>query len=196
LASLRARYPRTAVRGNLARHVDGVARCHVPMAWRWGETRFAVLHPSDALPYRGNDSSCVLQVEHRGGRLLLAGDISATVEARLLFEGLGRYRVLLVPHHGSLTSSSPAFIRAVDPGLAVVTAGLGNRFGFPKAAVRQRYESTGVPFWSTGECGALRIIMNGDGRLTATSARLLRPAIWRWPAAPGCPMRFRLPRIP
>jgi competence protein ComEC len=193
LASLRARYPRTAVRGNLARRVDGVARCHVPMAWRWGETRFAVLHPSDALPYRGNDSSCVLQVEHRGGRLLLAGDISATVEARLLFAGLGRYRVLLVPHHGSLTSSSPAFIRKVDPGLAVVTAGLGNRFGFPKAAVRQRYESTGVPFWSTGECGALRIIVHGDGRLTATSARLLRPAIWRWPAAPGCPMRFRLP---
>jgi competence protein ComEC len=192
LGSLQARYPRTTFHGNLPRRVNGVASCHVPLAWRWGNTRFTVLHPSGALPYRGNDSSCVLDVNHRRGRLLLSGDITATVETRLLFEGLGPYRVLLVPHHGSLTSSSQAFIRTVDPQIAVTTAGLGNRFGFPKAAVRQRYQDAGIPFWSTGECGALRIVLYGDGGLTATSARLLRPAIWRWPAAPTCPAHLRL----
>jgi competence protein ComEC len=152
-----------------------------------------VLHPSAALPYLGNDSSCVLSVERGGRRILLSGDISTAVEARLLRAGLPQSDVLLVPHHGSLSSSSTAFIEQVRPRIAVATAGLGNRFGFPRPQVRQRYERAGVPFWATGECGAIRIVMHGDGRLVATSARLQRPAIWRWPAGPHCPAGLHLP---
>jgi competence protein ComEC len=168
--------------------------CRAPLAWAWQDTVLRVLHPSPGLPYRGNDSSCVLEVERGGRRILLSGDISATVEARLLRGGLLLpSEVLLVPHHGSLTSSSPGLIEAVRPRLAVATAGLGNRFGFPRAEVRRRYERAGVPFWSTGDCGALRIVLSGDGSLAATSARLRRPAIWRWPAAARCPGDWRLP---
>jgi competence protein ComEC len=187
LWSLQALYPQALVLANLPRRQPGVGGCHAPSRWRWGETVVRVLHPTAALPYQGNDSSCVVDIRHPAGSFLLSGDISAAVEARLLIDGLQQSDVLVVPHHGSRTSSSPAFITAVQPRLAAATASLGNRFGFPRAGIRQRYESTGSRFWSTGECGALRIQVHDDGRLSATSARLERPAIWRWPAAEGCP---------
>jgi competence protein ComEC len=148
---------------------------------------FKVLHPSPWLPYLGNESSCVLAVEGRAGRVLLAGDISGTVEHRLLAEASLPYDVVLVPHHGSRSSSSPEFVRSIRARVAVATAGLGNRFGFPKADIRQRYEAAGTRFWSTGECGALRLTLHADGRLEARGARRERDATWRWPAAAGCP---------
>jgi len=193
LASLRLRYPQAPVYANLSRQLPGIESCHTPSRWHWDATRFEVLHPSAALPYRGNDSSCVVIIEHHGRRILLSGDISRTVEARLLFQGLLPAEVLLVPHHGSRTSSSPDFIRAVNPRVAVATAGLGNRFGFPRADIRNRYEIANIPFWTTGECGALRVVLHENGGLTADSARLDRPAIWRWPAATGCPRHAKLP---
>jgi len=187
LWSLRARYPTATFDANLPRPQPGVGPCHAPMGWRWRATVFRVLHPSGALPYLGNDSSCVIAIERHDGHVLLSGDISEAIEARLLLEGMKPAQLLLVPHHGSRSSSSPAFLEAVGPELAVATASLGNRFGFPKPEIRRRYETAGIPFWSTGECGALRIVVHADGRLAADSARLRRPAVWRWPAADGCP---------
>ena len=171
-----------------------MADCRTPLAWAWDDTTLRVLHPSPGLPYLGNDSSCVLSIVRRGQRILLSGDLSVSVEARLLRGGLIRPTdVLLVPHHGSLTSSSAGLIEASRPRLAVVTASLGNRFGFPRAEIRERYENAGIPFWSTGDCGALRIVLKTDGSLHATSARLQRPAAWRWPAAADCPVDRQLP---
>jgi competence protein ComEC len=194
LGSLRARYPLATYRGNLPHPLADMQDCRTPLAWAWRDTVLRVLHPSPGLPYRGNDSSCVLDIARGGRRILLSGDISAAVEARLLRNNLLLpSEILLVPHHGSLTSSSAALIDAVQPKLAVVTASLGNRFGFPRPEIRERYEKAGVPFWSTGECGALRIVLNSDGSLRATSARLQRPAVWRWPAAAHCPGDWRLP---
>jgi competence protein ComEC len=164
----------------------------VPYRWRWRETAFEVLHPSPGLPYLGNDSSCVVDIRRPGGSILLSGDISATVETRLLLEGLQQTDVLVIPHHGSRTSSSAAFIAAVRPRVAVATASLGNRFGFPRPDVRRRYERAGTRFWSTGACGAVRIAVHDNGRLTAVSARLERPAIWRWPAGEACPRKSTL----
>jgi competence protein ComEC len=190
LWSLRARFPASQFNANLARPQPGVDACHTPVRWTWGATAFRVLHPSRALPYLGNDSSCVIAVERRSGQVLLSGDISAAIEARLLLGNISPARLLLVPHHGSRSSSSPAFLEGVGPEVAVATASLGNRFGFPKPEIRLRYETAGIRFWSTGECGALRIVIHDDGRLAADSARLSRPAIWRWPAAKGCPEHF------
>lgn len=192
LWSLRARYPDVPVHANLRALPEGLEDCRAPLRWQWGATSFEVLHPSAALPYLGNDSSCVVAVAADGGRLLLSGDISSAVESRLLQDGVAPSDVLLVPHHGSKTSSSSPFIQGVGPRLAVATAGLGNRFGFPRADIRQRYEDADIPFWTTGECGALRILMRRDGSLHADSARLRNPAPWRWPAAPGCPGRVEL----
>jgi competence protein ComEC len=194
LGSLRRLYPAARYRGNLPHPPAGMQDCRAPLAWAWQDTLLRVLHPSPGLPYLGNDSSCVLDIERRGRHILLSGDISAAVEARLLRDGsIPPSEVLLVPHHGSLTSSSMDFIDAVQPRLAVVTASLGNRFGFPRTEIRERYAKAGIPFWSTGECGAVRIVLNGDGGLVVTSARLRRPAVWRWPAAAHCPEDWRLP---
>ena len=92
-----------------------------------------------------------------------------------------------MPHHGSKTSSSPEFLAAVSPRAAVATAALGNRFGFPRDEVEARYRRAGIRFWSTGDCGALRIVIGADGELRAASARRQRPGIWRWPADASCP---------
>jgi len=187
LGTIRRRFPRSERFVNLRHPATGEAGCTRPLQWHWLDTGFQVLHPSPALPYLGNDSSCVLSVERGRDRLLLAGDISAAIEARLLRENLAAVDLLLVPHHGSTTSSSPGFVEALRPRLSVATASLGNRFGFPKPAVRERYESAGSRFLATGECGGLRFELWPDGTLRASSARLARPAPWRWPAAAGCP---------
>jgi competence protein ComEC len=169
-----------------AAHV-GLRSCRLEQGWSERGARFAMLHPSAGLPYLGNDSSCVLSVRSEAGQILLAGDISRTVEMRLLRAGLARHRVLLVPHHGSLSSSSVAFIERVRPQVAVATAALGNRFGFPREDVLARYAERGVEFWSTGACGAIRLRLRRDGKLEASSARRVRNRIWRHPAAPNCP---------
>jgi competence protein ComEC len=161
--------------------------CTTPLQWQWQNVKFKTLHPGPALPYRGNDSSCVISVRSKGIGILLSGDISAVVEHRLLMEGLTQHPVLLVPHHGSLTSSSAAFIRRVQPRIAIATASLGNRFDFPREEIRQRYLDNGVEFWSSGECGALRLLLKSNGEVRAESARRQRNRIWRWPAADHCP---------
>lgn len=193
LESLRQRFPHAEFRVSLRHAKPGDRACRAGDRWQRGNARFDILHPGPWLPYLGNDSSCVLSVRVGGQRILLPGDVSRTVEQRLVEAGLGRHAVMLVPHHGSETSSSGGLISAVQPRLVVATAGPGNRFGFPRASVRQRYDRTGAALWSTGECGAVRIRLSAPGTVYATSARLERPAAWRWPAAAGCPWREQFP---
>ena len=185
--SLANHYPNARWNTNLPGHRRKYPGCHQGLSWKWSEFEFKVLHPSRRLPYLGNDSSCVLSIQGGPARVLLAGDISSAVESRLIASGHGPYRVLIVPHHGSMTSSSEAFISAARPEIAIATTGLGNRFGFPRKEIMERYISAGSSFWSTGACGALRVNIAADGSINAASARRERKAIWRWPAEPFCP---------
>ena len=185
LGSLRRRFPDTPLWVNAAR--TAASPCVSGRGWAWGGTAFRALHPSPGLPYLGNDSSCVLSVTGPAGRVLLAGDISRPIERRLLDEGLGNHDLLLVPHHGSDSSSGAAFLARLRPRVAIATAALGNRFEFPRAAVRERYRVAGIPLLSTGECGALRVHLRQGGIERIRSARRERARIWRWPAAAGCP---------
>lgn len=187
IGELALRYPQAQWNVNLPLPSGSFPDCRNGLAWTWDGFEFEALHPSIGLPYLGNDSSCVLGVRGKAGSVLLAGDVSSTVEKRLQNTVLEPYRVLLVPHHGSLTSSGEEFIAAVRPEVAIATAALGNRFGFPRPEVKQRYVEAGSQFWSTGDCGALRLRMAADGEILASSARRSRDGIWRWPAAPQCP---------
>lgn len=180
-------YPAAVVHGNLPRPVAGVRPCHDALRWEWDGIGFQVLHPSSHLPYLGNDSSCVLSIGTGNYSVLLPGDVTEAVESRLVKTGLAGGGMLLVPHHGSKTSSSSAFLRALQPSIAVATAGVGNRFGFPRPEVRQRYRDAGITFWSTDECGGIRLLIDGDGRVHAQSARVVKSAPWRWPAGASCP---------
>jgi competence protein ComEC len=136
-------------------------RCEAGQSWQWDGVRFEVLHPRttdfaarDAKP---NTLSCVLAVtDAQGHRLLLTGDLEAGQEQRLVREQPEalRSRVLLVPHHGSKTSSSSDFIDAVAPQTAVVQAGFANRFGHPAPEVERRYAERGIAFVRSDRCGA------------------------------------------
>ena len=74
--------------------------------------------------------------------------------------------MLKVPHHGSATSSSPAFLDAVAPQVAIVSAGADNRFGFPAAAVTAAYAERHVALWRTDRDGAIAIAIAADGALS------------------------------
>ncbi len=146
-------------------------RCVAGQSWDWDGVRFEVLHPlatDYASARKPNALSCVLRVQGAGAALLLTGDIEAAQEAALLARGAPlKSAVLVVPHHGSRTSSTPAFIDAVAPRVAVVQAGYGNRFGHPalitkklhkktdkKTEVAARYLERGIDLVRSDRCGA------------------------------------------
>lgn len=143
-------------------------RCEAGQAWRWDGVDFEVLHPR-AEDYqrrlKPNALSCVLRVRGAQGTALLAGDIEREQEAALLRsvgEGL-RSDMVLVPHHGSRTSSTTAFVAAVSPRVAVVQAGYRNRFGHPVAEVVERWRGEGAAVVSTPACGAWHWLGEGRG---------------------------------
>lgn len=158
-----------------------MAACEAGQAWDWDGVRFRVLGPAPGATGKGNDRSCVLLVEGRGGRLLLTGDISTKAEpavAAALGDGLPP--VLLVPHHGSKTSSGAAFIDAVDPPFAIVSAGWRNRFGHPRPEVMARYAEAGVPVLNTADSGAVGIDFPADAPARVIGCwRLRDPRYWR-----------------
>lgn len=133
-------------------------RCAAGEAWGWDGVRFAILHPAtaDAVARRNNDLSCVLRVSAGGRSMLLTGDIERRSEQELLERGAPALRsdVLLLPHHGSRTSSSAEFLAAVDARAAVIPVGYRNRFGHPSADVLARLP---MPLWRTDRDGAVTV---------------------------------------
>ncbi|MFC5519326.1 DNA internalization-related competence protein ComEC/Rec2 [Polaromonas jejuensis] len=138
-------------------------RCAAGQRWVWDAVTFEVLHPAAADYERVNKSnamSCVLRVSNGSRTALLVGDIESPQELRLA-EGasLGhpaslKADFLLVPHHGSKTSSSALFLDAVQPRLALAQAGYRNRFGHPVESVVARYEERGIRLIRSPQCGA------------------------------------------
>ena len=154
-------------------------RCERGMRWQWDGVTFTYLHPVPFLPYLGNESSCVLQVQGRGWRLLLTGDMGQVIERRLLEEAGSELAstVVQVPHHGSAGSSAGAFVRAASPQLALVSAGWGNRFGHPHPAVVTRWQAQGSEVLQTAESGALRVWLTAEG-IAVRERRHHRARLW------------------
>jgi competence protein ComEC len=145
--------------------VGAVQRCQAGQRWTWDGVEFAVLHPAPgdyASPARPNALSCVLRISSRPGGAgqpsrvaLLSGDIERAQEARLVAEGAAlKADLLLVPHHGSKTSSSAEFLDAVAPHLALVQSGYRNRFGHPAEAPLARYRERAIAVLDSPHCGA------------------------------------------
>lgn len=161
--------------------------CRRGQSWQWDGVRLQVLHPfgDEAPQAKPNGLSCVLRIEDAQGRsVLLTGDIERDQEMALVRTDAHGLRTdgLVVPHHGSRTSSTEPFLRATAPQWAFVQAGYRNRYGHPAAAVVQRYELFNIPLLSSPWCGALR----WDGS-KPECWRQLRPRHWHdWPAeGPG-----------
>ena len=156
--------------------------CRRGDAWEWDGVRFSMLHPAADFGARGNDSSCVLKVEAGGNALLVTGDIERRGEAALLTQPIAA-EVVVVPHHGSATSSSAAFVAAVGAKHAIASAGYANRWRFPRPEVRERWRESGADVVSTGGTGAVRIVLAPDG-VSVTAQRDLRHRYWRAPRFP------------
>lgn len=156
--------------------VPGIAAapCRAGQQWRWDGVRFALLHPRAPHTHRRNNASCVLLVETTGAKALLAGDIERLVERQL---DVPRVDWLLVPHHGSATSSTTAFVAATRPRFAVIGTRWDNRFGHPHRDVVARYRAAGAHIVSTAVSGALRWRSDEPGAIEAERCR--RSPYWR-----------------
>ncbi len=107
-----------------------------------------------------NDDSLVLDLRWRDLSVLLTGDVGQAVERQLAPEA-ARLRVLKIPHHGSLTSSSDMFVRRLHPTVAVASAGRTNHFGHPVPEVLERYRAAGAAVYRTDRDGAVEIVSDG-----------------------------------
>jgi len=136
-------------------------RCVAGQHWVWDGVTFEILHPQAAdygVVKKTNAMSCVLRIANGQQAALLVGDIEQAQEAQLvqrLPAASLRADVLLVPHHGSQSSSSEVFLDAVQPRLALVQAGYRNRFGHPASPVLVRYALHDAQVVATPHCGAM-----------------------------------------
>jgi len=163
---------------------SGAGRCHRGDRWTWDEVQFRVLHPPPAYAAKGNDSSCVLEIRAAGRALLLTGDIERRGEADLQAAVPDLTAdVVVAPHHGSATSSSPSITSRIGAGYAIFSAGYANRWGFPKAVVVDRWRAAGAQAIVTSESGAVQVSFDPGSVLRVTTER----GRWRRPWAYSAP---------
>ena len=167
-----------------AESADTVMACIAGQRWHWDGVDFTMLHPTraeyDDSQGKTNDRSCVVRVDSKYGSALLTGDVEARSETRLLRTAAAALRadVLVVPHHGSRTSSTPPFIQAVAPRIAVFSCGYQNRFGHPRPDIVSRYAAASVRMIRTDVAGAVTLTFAPDKPLMPVSARDQRRRYW------------------
>ncbi len=143
-------------------------RCTDGQNWDWDGVHFELLHPSresySQEKIRKNNRGCMLRISIVNQHILLATDIEKESEQRLLMEHADKLpaALLVVPHHGSKTSSVQPFVEAVHPRYAVFTVGYRNRFGHPKEEVVERYRATGSELLRSDEDGAILVEMDAQ----------------------------------
>lgn len=157
-------------------------RCSAGQEWTWDGVRFEMLHPTvasyDDPGLKPNARGCVLRITAGDDAILLAGDIEAAQEAQLVGGSapLLRADVLLAPHHGSGTSSTPGFLAAVQPRLVLFQVGYRNRYRHPKKEVVERYEKLGIERLRTDESGA--IMLESANGLAPVEYRSVHARYW------------------
>jgi len=168
------------------------AACSNGETWVWDGAQFEFIHPGDDENWRSNDGSCVLRARSAAGTLLLTGDIELKAEAQLLRRGADvSADVVVVPHHGSRSSSTQAFVDRVKPRWALISAGHANRWGFPHAAVVERWCRSGAKLLSTDRAGQISIRWRRPApALEVVAFRPVNRRYWHWRSsdadAPRC----------
>ncbi|MEM9242897.1 MAG: DNA internalization-related competence protein ComEC/Rec2 [Pseudomonadota bacterium] len=154
--------------------------CQRGQQWQWDGIHFQVLFPINVSKKNcGNNCSCVLKISVGKQSVLLTGDIEKSAEKTLLDNSQATLAssILVAPHHGSKTSSTPAFIQAVNPKFVLFPVGYRNRFHFPAASVVQRYRDIGAKLFSTDHCGAISFKL-GERLLQAECYREINKKLW------------------
>ena len=152
--------------------------CRRGQAWQWDGVQFAFLHPAaEKGRAKRNDASCVLRISAGGGAVLLSGDIERAAELQLARDAGAASDVLVVPHHGSRTSSSTEFLAAVAPRWAIVPVGYRSPFGHPHPQVLERYRAANVQVSRTDRDGAVHVVLQ-QGGIRVARERELRGRYW------------------
>ncbi|MGH8195442.1 MAG: DNA internalization-related competence protein ComEC/Rec2 [Woeseiaceae bacterium] len=157
--------------------------CRSGQAWLWDGVRFAFMNPRDYALATGNNASCVLEIAVGSHRILLTGDIELPLENHLLRTmALTAVDVVIVPHHGSRTSSSLPFVNRLRPRIAIVSAGYDNRWGFPKADIVARWQAAGANVLNTATSGAISLqICPGPAPIAVNEHRIRHHRYWTEP---------------
>jgi len=163
---------------NVSKTKDNIEKaqpCLQGGVFNWQGITFEFLWP-DHVVSKENDDSCVLLISDKYNKVLLTGDISKKVESKLIeqYPSL-QANILVVPHHGSKTSSSEAFISHVTPGLALVSAGYLNRWRMPVSEVVKRYQLHNIPLINSANSGQIIINLSENGIAQMTYREHLWP---------------------
>jgi competence protein ComEC len=131
--------------------------CHQHPSWEYDGISFKFFPLPVSLKGK-NNHSCVLQVKSSSAQILLTGDIEKGAEQYLLkhYGAALQSNILLIPHHGSKTSSSRRFVHVVRPTYAIYSYGFDNRYRFPHVATQKTYKDLGVTTLNTVDCGKVR----------------------------------------
>nr|WP_261108424.1 ComEC family protein [Serratia liquefaciens] len=158
LEELQQAFPLATVRS--PRLGAGHLPCVAGESWQWQSLQFQVLWPPKAVKTAGNDDSCVIRIDDGKYSLLLTGDAEKRSEAQLVRHQrhLLRATILQVPHHGSKTSSTPPFLRAVAPEAAIASASRYNKWRLPAVKVVARYRENGIIWRDTSRSGQLSVL--------------------------------------
>lgn len=152
--------------------------CRRGQHWIWNSVHFEIVHPDRNSSLNGNNNSCVLRIHTGSQSILITGDVESLAESDML-QRSDRLKstIMTIPHHGSMTSSSAAFLDRVSPELALNTAGYRNRYGFPKQAIMARYQERAIPVLNTADLGAITVKLDKTGH-TVVTFRESRPRFW------------------
>ncbi|MEE9396864.1 MAG: DNA internalization-related competence protein ComEC/Rec2 [Methylococcales bacterium] len=159
---------------------DNVTRCDANQNWQWDGVEFSIISPSHPGYSGENDNSCVLKITAGENAILLTGDIEKPAENDLVkkYGKTLKSDILVVPHHGSATSSTESLLESVQPRFALFPTGFYNRFGFPNEAVVERYRQIGATVLQTGKMGAIQFKIGVDGIVGFDLYRLSHRRYW------------------
>jgi competence protein ComEC len=153
--------------------------CLAGQSWIWDGISFDILHPYSTDKFAKNDQSCVLKVANNNSSVLLTGDIEKEAEKHLIARAADQLAstVLIAPHHGSKTSSTKAFVKAVKPDVVLFPVGYLNRFNHPHPKVVARYDASKYSF-NTAKHGAIHIKFSEQGMQSIQTWRQDDKKIW------------------
>lgn len=160
--------------------IGSFKQCKRGVQWQWDGVDFSFLSPEDnKISKKDNNQSCVLRISNKNNSILISSDIEKEIEKHLIRSEKNKSLsadILIVPHHGSKTSSTTNFLKTVNPQYAIVSAGYKNKFKHPAKTIQQRYKKLKIPLLNTAHLGAISIIFKK--KITIKTHRFDYPRYW------------------
>jgi competence protein ComEC len=176
-------------RSNIKRPDIESKLCDATVSWQWQAFGFEFIHPESSgifANHKSNNRSCVLRIykndtSRESALVLLPGDIEKKIEYELLRQNRSILpsEVILMPHHGSRSSSSPAFVKAVGPQIAIASSGYRHRFGHPHADIVRRYQDNNAVVLNTADAGAISLVWRQGSWQIVDLNRQRRSYFWQ-----------------